>query len=76
MLLIGFYLELRTGTAASTSLGYRSAFVDGNGNIIQDDGTVGIGFPTVPGDYRLVVKHRNHLAVMSNLINNFNWISQ
>ncbi len=44
-------------------------------NIIQDDGTVGIGFPAIPGNYRLVVKHRNHLSVMSNLITGLNWIS-
>ena len=68
-------LELRTGTDASTSVGYRSAFVDVNGNIIRDDGTLGIGFPAIPGNYRLVVKHRNHLSVMSNLINGFDWIS-
>jgi hypothetical protein len=69
-------VELRSGTAPGTSMGFRSAFVNANGQLIQDDGTVGIGFPAVPGNYHLVIKHRNHLAVMSNLINGFTWISQ
>lgn len=68
-------VELRTDTPANTSVGYRSAFVDINGQLISDDGSAGIGFPAVPGNYRIVIKHRNHLSVMSNLINNFNWIS-
>lgn len=68
-------VELRTDTPANTSVGYRSAFVDINGQLLSDDGSIGIGFPAIPGNYRLVIKHRNHLSVMSNLINNFNWIS-
>lgn len=68
-------VELRTDTPANTSVGYRSAFVDINGQLLSDDGSVGIGFPSIPGNYRIVIKHRNHLSVMSNLINNFNWIS-
>jgi len=69
-------LELRTGTSATTSVGYRSAFVDINGNIIRDDGTIGTGFPAVPNSYYLVVKHRNHLGIMSNSAQSYNWISE
>jgi hypothetical protein len=68
-------LELRTGTAASTSVGFRSAFVDANGNIIGDDGLAGIGMSADPGSYRLVVKHRNHLGIMSNSTISAGWFS-
>lgn len=68
-------VELRSGTAASTSLGYRSAFVDQNGNIIDDAGTSGIGLPATPGNHYLVVKHRNHLAVMSDNTITYEWLN-
>lgn len=68
-------VELRSGTAASSSLGYRSAFVDQNGNIIDDTGASGIGLPAVPGNHYLVVKHRNHLSVMSNNTITYEWLS-
>jgi len=68
-------VELRSGTAASTSLGYRSAFVNADGNIINDNGSLGIGFPAIPDDYYLVVKHRNHLPVMSNGAITYDWFS-
>lgn len=66
-------VELRSGTAANTSLGYRSAFVDNLGRLISDDGTVGIGFPAVPSSYRLVIKHRIHLSVMSSSNISYSW---
>jgi hypothetical protein len=69
-------VELRTGTSAATSVGYRSAFIDVNGNLINDSGSAGIGFPSVPADYYLVLKHRNHLAAMSNTSSFYRWITQ
>lgn len=68
-------VELRSGTAANTSLGFRSAFVDQNGNIIDDLGNIGIGFPASPASSYLVIKHRNHLTVMSNSTISTNWLS-
>ncbi len=70
-------MEIRTGTAASTSIGYRSAFVDVNGNIINDAGaTTGIGMPGIGGtDYYIVVKHRNHIGVMSSTTQTLSWIT-
>ena len=61
-------VEIRTTTASSSVVGYRSAFVDNNGNIINDAGsTTGIGLPVVDGtDYYVVVRHRNHLGIMSS----------
>ena len=71
-------VELRTGTAAASSVGYRSAFVNQQGYLINDDGSQGIGFPAVPdpsGHY-LVVKHRNHLSVMSDETQIYDWYSE
>lgn len=69
-------LEIRTGTAASTTVGYRSAFVDVNGNIINDAGATEVGLPGIGGtDYYIVVKHRNHLGVMSNLPQTLPWLT-
>ncbi|MCP5064582.1 MAG: hypothetical protein GY936_19265 [Ignavibacteriae bacterium] len=36
--------------------------------LIEDDGTQGIGIKAKPGDYFLVIKHRNHLGVTTNLL--------
>lgn len=67
-------VELRSGTSSST-LGYRSAFVNADGNIINDNGSVGIGFPAAPSTSHIVVKHRNHLSVMSNSTITYDWFS-
>ena len=46
----------------------RSCFVDADGRLVGDDGTTQhVGIRIEPGDYYLVVRHRNHLAVMSTL---------
>lgn len=59
-------VELRTGTAAGTRVARRAAFVKSNGSVVDMDGVSAVGFPGVaPGSYYLVVRHRNHLAVMS-----------
>lgn len=68
-------ITLRSGTAEGTSLGYRTAFVDADGNIINDTGSSGIGLPTLPGSNYLVIKHRNHLSVMSRNTIVFDWVS-
>lgn len=70
-------VELRNG---STSLGYRSAFVDVDGNIINDNGDIGIGFPALPSsitsaNYHIVIRHRNHLPIMSSVALAFDWYS-
>ncbi|MDZ7725005.1 MAG: hypothetical protein U5R06_19880 [candidate division KSB1 bacterium] len=45
---------------------YQSAFLRNDGQIINLDGsTSSITLPDEPGDYYVVVRHRNHLAVMS-----------
>jgi proline racemase len=59
-------VELRTGTAAGTAVATRAAFIKSDGTIVDLDGTSPVAFSSVaPGDYYVVVRHRNHLAVMS-----------
>ena len=43
----------------------RSAFVNTNGWVVDDQGDIGIQVGAAPGHYSLDIKHRNHLAVRS-----------
>jgi len=57
-------VELRSDP--TTTLARRSAFIDKDGNIVDLDGISQVKFEGIaPGDYYLVVHHRNHLSVMS-----------
>ncbi len=59
-------IELRT-SANGSAVGYRSAFLRKDGRIVDDDGTgTAIPIPVKEGDYYIVVRHRNHLPVMSS----------
>jgi hypothetical protein len=59
-------VELRTGTSAATKVGTRAAFVKSDGSVVELDGTSPVSFPGLSaGNYYVVLKHRNHLAVMS-----------
>jgi hypothetical protein len=59
-------LELRTGTGSGTMQARRAAFIKSDGMIVDVDGTSAVKFTSVsPGTYYVVIRHRNHLAVMS-----------
>ncbi len=59
-------VELRTDTSAATTVARRAALLNSNGTITDTDGVSPVSFPTIPkGSYYAVVRHRNHLAVMS-----------
>jgi hypothetical protein len=60
-------VELRTGTASTTTVAHRAGFLLRDGCIVDTDGLSALRFPTVypPQSCHLVVRHRNHLAVMS-----------
>jgi len=59
-------IELRTGTEASTKVSTRAAFVKKDGTVVDLDGTSGVKFEDVSsGDYYVVVRHRNHLDIMT-----------
>lgn len=59
------FLELRSAAPAYTVVATRSALVQRDGDIVEVDGTSPVSFSTVAGNYHVVVKHRNHLGVMS-----------
>ena len=59
-------VELRTGTDASTKVAERAAFLKSDGTIVDTDGSSPVTFTGLSaGDYYVVVRHRNHLAIMS-----------
>jgi len=60
-------LELRSASSSSTTVARRAAFIRGDGNIVDLDGSSPVEFSGIPsGGYYLVIKHRNHLSIMSS----------
>ena len=58
-------VELRS-TSTGAAVDRRAALLKNDGTVLEVDGTPGVAFSSVgAGDYFIVVKHRNHLAVMS-----------
>ena len=62
------WLELRTGTAASTAV-YRESFLLRNdGWLVKPNEGIDLRLTDLPsGDYYVVIGHRNHLSVMSKI---------
>lgn len=59
-------LQLRTGTASSSTVQSANAFLLDNGAIVDIYGNYSLPFFLTAGnEYYIVVKHRNHLAIMS-----------
>jgi hypothetical protein len=57
-------VQLRSNT--TTTVATRAAFVKSDGTVVDLDGTSPLNFQgVVAGNYYIVVRHRNHLAVMS-----------
>lgn len=44
----------------------RAVFIDNNGYIIDDNGSIGVGIPTPPGNYQIIIDHKSHLPIMSS----------
>ncbi len=60
------FLELRDKTDFSITKATRSALLQRDGDVVDVDGQSPVSFFNLPADeYYLVVKHRNHLGVMS-----------
>jgi photosystem II stability/assembly factor-like uncharacterized protein len=60
-------VELRSGLTANTKVAQRAAFLKSDGTIVDLDGTSQLGFNGLAnGTYRIVIYHRNHLAIMSS----------
>ncbi len=61
-------VELRSGITSNTIISRRAAFIKNDGNIVDLDGTSPLRFDFVSsGSYYLVIRHRNHLAIMSSV---------
>jgi hypothetical protein len=59
-------VELRTGTAAATKVETQAAFLLKNGSVVDADGSSDVAFSVATtGSYYIVIRHRNHLAIMS-----------
>ncbi len=60
-------LELRSTSAPYSVLYRRAALLQRDGDIVDMNGTSPVEFLTVPtGSYRVSIRHRNHLGVMTN----------
>lgn len=58
-------VELRTGTEASTTIASRAGFIKSDGSIVDLDGSGLLRFSGLANDYYVVIRHRNHAAIMS-----------
>jgi hypothetical protein len=63
-------VEIRSGTSPQTVLQAKSLLLKPSGAIVDVNGQIPT-FNPQSGSVRIVVKHRNHLAIMSNPIQNF-----
>ncbi len=60
------FVELRTKTSANSIIAKRAALLKSDGRIVDIDGSPMVSFNNVkPGNYYVVIKHRNHLSIMS-----------
>lgn len=58
-------VEVRSATAPHALVATRSALLQRDGDIVDVDGHPRITFNVPVGDYRVAVRHRNHLGAMS-----------
>ncbi|MBC8755841.1 hypothetical protein H2O64_14280 [Kordia sp. YSTF-M3] len=63
------WIELRDATDPTMIIDGKSALLQRDGDIVEalvDDATTPVRFSKAPGDYYVVIKHRNHLGIMSS----------
>ncbi len=58
-------VELRDGDSNTTVVASQSALLQRDGNIVGTDGLSNIKMNIAPNNYHVVVKHRNHLGIMT-----------
>ena len=59
------FVELRGAAPTYTVLATRCALIQRDGDIVDVDGSSPVNFDIAAGSYYVVVRHRNHLGVMS-----------
>ena len=60
-------VELRTPGAPHTVVASRPALLQRDGDVVGTNGSLVVGFNAPAGTYRIAVRHRNHLGVMSGV---------
>jgi hypothetical protein len=68
-------VQLRDKAIPTRVISSRSIFLKNDGNLIDDLGGSDIGMPSVPDDYFISIKHRNHLGIMSSSAQSIDWIT-
>lgn len=58
-------VELRSAIDPALRLATRSALLQRDGDVVDTDGSSAVSFPVLPGGYRVGVRHRNHLGVLT-----------
>ncbi|MDX9750924.1 MAG: hypothetical protein RBT71_07565 [Flavobacteriales bacterium] len=58
-------VELRSTADPAMVLATRSALLQRDGDVVGTDGAAAVQFPVAAGTYRVAVRHRNHLGIMS-----------
>jgi hypothetical protein len=58
-------VELRDPVTPTTVIASRAAFVLADGTIVDTNYTQPLSFPVAAGQYKVVIRHRNHLGIMS-----------
>jgi hypothetical protein len=58
-------VELRSPTDPAQVIATRSALLQRDGDVVGTNGQAPVIFGVAPGNYRVAVRHRNHLGIMS-----------
>ncbi|MBK6626337.1 MAG: hypothetical protein IPJ87_17165 [Flavobacteriales bacterium] len=59
-------VELRNNTTPTTIVASRPALLQRDGDVVDLDGDPYVSFPVAAGLYKVAVRHRNHLGVMTS----------
>jgi hypothetical protein len=60
-------IEIRSGVAASSVVYKRACLLKKNGDLVSLDGVTPLSVTLPQGNYYVILRHRNHLAVMSSI---------
>jgi hypothetical protein len=66
------FVELRDKTDAQTAIATKSGLIQRDGNVVDVDGVSPLSFDVAADNYYVVLRHRNHLGVMSKNVVTFN----
>ncbi|MBK8338906.1 MAG: hemagglutinin protein, partial [Flavobacteriales bacterium] len=58
-------VELRDNTNPASIVASRAALIQRDGDVVSTNGTTPVLFDQAPGIYRVALRHRNHLGVMT-----------